>query len=139
MLPGIVKGYGDDILLLTGSSSIHNAGHGEDIQNGLKDIGARIFHEIISHEPSPEIVDRIVSGYKSKAIKVVVAVGGGSVMDAGKAVSAMLHMEHGIKHYLEGIGDMEHPGIKVPFIAMPTTSGTGRGPKDIVKYTVVDW
>ena len=125
MLPGIVKGYGDDILLLTGSSSIHDAGHGEQIQNGLREIGATLFHEIISHEPSPEIVDSIVSAHKSKTIKAVVAVGGGSVMDAGKAVSAMLHVDHGIKHYLEGIGDMEHPGIKVPFIAMPTTSGTG--------------
>jgi alcohol dehydrogenase class IV len=55
----------------------------------------------------------------------VVAIGGGSVMDAGKAVSAMIPMEESIREYLEGVGNKVHPGIKIPFIAMPTTSGTG--------------
>ena len=50
---------------------------------------------------------------------------GGSVMDAGKAVSAMIPVEGSITQYLEGVGDREHPGTKIPFIAMPTTSGTG--------------
>lgn len=46
-------------------------------------------------------------------------------MDAGKAISAMIPVEGSIKLYLEGVGDREHPGDKIPFIAMPTTSGTG--------------
>ena len=46
-------------------------------------------------------------------------------MDAGKAISAMIPVEGSIKMYLEDIGEKEHPGTKVPFIAMPTTSGTG--------------
>ncbi len=44
---------------------------------------------------------------------------------AGKAVSAMIPVEGSITDYLEGVGDREHPGTKIPFIAMPTTSGTG--------------
>jgi alcohol dehydrogenase class IV len=52
-------------------------------------------------------------------------VGGGSVMDAGKAISAMVPVEGSIREYLEGVGDRKHPGLKIPFIAMPTTSGTG--------------
>jgi len=125
LLPGIVKEIGSKVLLLTGSSSIHNAGHGEEIINSMQLTAEKLFHEVISREPSPDRVDEIVNKHRDDDIKVVVAVGGGSVMDAGKAVSALLPVENGIKRYLEGIGDLKHPGSKVPFIALPTTSGTG--------------
>ncbi|MCP4313266.1 MAG: iron-containing alcohol dehydrogenase [Bacteroidetes bacterium] len=120
-----VKVYGNNALLLTGTSSIHNSGHGEEIISGLKGAGINLYHEVIAHEPSPNMVDGIVEKLKGENIDVVVAVGGGSVMDAGKAVSAMIPVEGSIKEYLEGVGDREHPGDKIPFIAMPTTSGTG--------------
>jgi len=125
ILPGIAKEYGSSVLILTGSSSIHNAGHGEEIINGLKQVNINLFHEVIAHEPSPGMVDGIVSKYRQENIDLVVAVGGGSVMDAGKAVSALLPVEYGVKRYLDDVGDLKHPGLKVPFIAMPTTSGTG--------------
>jgi len=54
-----------------------------------------------------------------------VAIGGGSVVDTGKAVSAMLPLEGSVRDYLEGVGKRVHPGIKKSFIAIPTTSGTG--------------
>jgi alcohol dehydrogenase class IV len=125
LLPVEVKSYGSTLLLLTGTTSIHNSGHGDEILKGLKDHGVKFFQESVGTEPSPRMVDEIAEKYKGRGIKVVAAVGGGSVMDTGKAVSAMLVVEYGVKHYLEGVGDMEHPGQKIPFIAMPTTSGTG--------------
>lgn len=121
----LVPGYGKNALLLTGSSSIHNSGHGDEIISGLKAAGTRLYHEVIAHEPSPSMVDGIVERHRGNGIDVVIAVGGGSVMDAGKAVSAMIPVDGSIKHYLEGVGDREHPGDKIPFIALPTTSGTG--------------
>ena len=124
-LPTSVKSVGKRILLLTGSSSIHNSGHGEEILSGLNRANLDVFHEVIAHEPSPAMVDQIVDNYRGEEIQVVVAVGGGSVMDAGKAVSAMIPVEGSIKEYLEGVGERIHPGDKIPFIAMPTTSGTG--------------
>jgi alcohol dehydrogenase class IV len=57
--------------------------------------------------------------------KVIVAIGGGSVLDAGKAISAMIPLNEPVKNYLEGIGSKIHPGIKIPFISLPTTAGTG--------------
>jgi alcohol dehydrogenase class IV len=117
--------YGKKVLLLTGSSSIHNSGHGEEILSGLEKAGFQLDQEVIAHEPSPGLVDDIVERSRDKGIEVVVAVGGGSVMDAGKAVSAMIPVEGSIRLYLEGIGERTHPGTKIPFVAMPTTSGTG--------------
>ncbi len=124
-LPTAVKSIGKSVLLLTGSSSLHNFGHGEEILAGLRKAELVLNHEIIAHEPSPSLVDQIVAKYRGEGIQIVVAVGGGSVMDAGKAISAMIPVEGSIKDYLEGVGERVHTGDKIPFIAMPTTSGTG--------------
>jgi len=120
-----VNSRGKRVLLLTGSSSVHNSGHGDEIITSLKAAKLELEHEVIAHEPSPSLIDKIVERYRPGGIQVVVAVGGGSVMDSGKAVSAMIPVEGSIRSYLEGVGDREHPGHKIPFIAMPTTSGTG--------------
>ncbi len=124
-LPGAVNTKGSRVLLLTGSSSMHNSRLGDEIISGLKAANLKLDHEIIAHEPSPTLIDQIVERYRGSRIDVVVAVGGGSVMDAGKAVSAMIPVEGSIRDYLEGVGEKKHPGDKIPFIAMPTTSGTG--------------
>lgn len=124
-LPEVVRSLGNRVLLLTGSTSIHHSGHGDEIISGLKKANLELYHEIIAHEPSPVMVDEIVDKHRGQEVGVVVAVGGGSVMDAGKAVSAMIPVEGSIKEYLEGVGERKHPGDKIPFIAMPTTSGTG--------------
>lgn len=116
---------GNKVLLLTGSSSIHNSGHGEEIISSLKAAKLELEHEVIAHEPSPSLIDGIVDRYRTTGVEVVIAVGGGSVMDAGKAISAMIPVEGSIRDYLEGVGEKKHPGLKIPFIAMPTTSGTG--------------
>ena len=124
-LPAAVLSFGSSVLLLTGSASIHNLGHGDEILLGLKKAKLELSHEVIAHEPSPLLIDQIVEKYRGRGLQVIVAVGGGSVMDAGKAISAMIKVDGSIKDYLEGIGDKEHSGAKIPFIAMPTTSGTG--------------
>lgn len=124
-LAAAVTSWGKKVLLLTGSSSIHNSGHGDGIISSLKDANLTLKHEIIAQEPSPLLIDTIVEKYRNSGIEVVVAVGGGSVMDAGKAISAMIPVEGSIREYLEGMGEKKHPGDKIPFIAMPTTSGTG--------------
>ncbi len=129
-----LKSRGNRVLLLTGSSSVHNSGHGEEIISAIKSAKLELEHEVIAHEPSPSLIDQIVDKHRQSGTQVVVAVGGGSVMDAGKAVSAMIPVEGSIRDYLEGVGEKKHPGHKIPFIAMPTTSGTG---SEVTKNAVI--
>lgn len=59
------------------------------------------------------------------------------MIDAGKAISAMMQMPDSVRNYLEGVGTEEHPGSKIPFLALPTTSGTGsEATKNAVLSTV---
>jgi alcohol dehydrogenase class IV len=91
----------------------------------LKEKGISQHHITVASEPSPALIDDTVKRYRDAAIDVVAAIGGGSVIDAGKAISAMLCIAGSVKDYLEVVGAKEHPGTKTPFIAVPTTSGTG--------------
>jgi alcohol dehydrogenase class IV len=124
-LPGLLKTLGRNILVITGGRS-----HSLYPVLGrtyllLENEGYSLHFDRIEKEPSPADIDRIVKRYRSIKLDLVIAIGGGSVIDAGKAVSAMLPLEGTVRNYLEGVGNQAHPGIKKFFIAMPTTAGTG--------------
>jgi alcohol dehydrogenase class IV len=122
---GILKDRGNNVLLLTGSKSHSRNQRIEKVINTLQQEGYSLHFDKIRKEPSPGDIDRIVQHNKSSGIHSVVALGGGSVMDAGKAVSAMLPLVSPVRDYLEGVGNKVHPGMKKFFVAIPTTSGTG--------------
>ncbi len=125
VLPGLLKNMGSNVLIITGSKSYTiNPMLGKTLVN-LKNAGNVLHFDRIEKEPSPDDIDRIVKRYQPIRLDCIVAVGGGSVIDAGKAVSAMLPMEGSVRDFLEGVGTRSHPGIKKPFVAIPTTSGTG--------------
>lgn len=126
VLPSTIKSFGSRPLLITGARSFLSSTDNLTVMEELKVKGFAFEHASINHEPTPAMIDAIVNRYSPNAPDVVVAIGGGSVLDAGKAISAMLPINEPVKEYLEGVGKkLPHPGIKVPFIAVPTTSGTG--------------
>jgi alcohol dehydrogenase class IV len=125
-ISNILREYGKTVLIVTGGSSFRSSNAWDNLTQALTGDSVNHFHVAVEGEPSPDLVDRAVAEYKSKSIEVVVACGGGSVIDAGKAISAMLPTGGSVLDYLEGIGTgADHDGSKVPFVAVPTTSGTG--------------
>jgi alcohol dehydrogenase class IV len=123
-LPALISVYGPNVLLVSGAKSFINSPKGKEALS-LLDGTTKVQFAMIAREPSPQMIDKIVDRYASENIRVVVAIGGGSVLDAGKAIAAMLPLREQVKPYLEGVGTKSHPGAKLPFIAVPTTSGTG--------------
>lgn len=117
--------YGATTLLITGKSSFQHSVHYAKLLEDFKAHEVDVTLTSIAGEPSPATVDKIVEANRAKDISSVVAIGGGSVMDAGKAVAAMLSEEGSVKDYLEGVGHKLPSGKNRPFIAVPTTSGTG--------------
>jgi alcohol dehydrogenase len=71
-------------------------------------------------------VDDRVAEYRQAKIDVVVGIGGGSPLDAAKAIAGLLRIDNSVMDFLEGVGpELVYPGPAVPFIAVPTTAGTG--------------
>nr|VFJ56105.1 MAG: alcohol dehydrogenase/hypothetical protein [Candidatus Kentron sp. DK] len=126
-LPDIATGFGGKcVLLVTGSASLRASGQLESIENLLGDAGFEIHSLACPGEPTTSFIDEVCGRFRSRSIDTVIGIGGGSVLDAGKAISAMLPHENSIFDHLEGVGrGIAHSGIKKPYIAVPTTSGTG--------------
>jgi alcohol dehydrogenase class IV len=124
-LPDLIKNLSPHIVLITGKGTLSRNPQLADVINKIK-VTAHSFQTFtISKEPSPQNIDDIVQIIPAALLPVVIAIGGGSVVDAGKAISAMIPIGESIIDYLEVIGTKTHPGTKTSFIAIPTTSGTG--------------
>ncbi len=124
-LPDIVRSYGNKIVLVTGKDSFVHTPQAEKLFHDFEKSGVGCHIIIISGEPSPAMIDDTVKKLRDYEIKLLVGIGGGSVLDAGKAISAMIYKNESVIEFLEVVGTREHPGTRLPYIAIPTTSGTG--------------
>lgn len=125
MLPDIAAAFGERLLLVTGSASFDRSKLCGEL---LAALAARMQLERLQvrGEPSPSLVDDAVQEFRSFQPDAVLAVGGGSAIDAGKAIAGLLPLGHSVMEYLEGVGrGKNYPGPSLPFVAVPTTAGTG--------------
>ena len=125
-IPALAARYGKRALLVTGARSFPASPYWDPLLAGLEQAGLDWLHTTIHTEPSPQMVDAAVTGYVGDNIDVVIAIGGGSVLDAAKAIAGLLRVGDPVMDYLEGVGpEKPYRGPAVPFIAVPTTAGTG--------------
>jgi alcohol dehydrogenase class IV len=124
-VPDIVRSFGETVLLVTGKS-FERSEQFAVLADAFRERSITWHVFPVSGEPSPDLVDRASDTFRNRGVTAVFAIGGGSVIDAGKAISAMLLQSGSVFDYLEGVGaGKAHDGRKVPFIAVPTTAGTG--------------
>ena len=125
-LPAITRTYGTHAVLVTGSHSLRKTQHWHSLTTDLKAQGIT-WHNIQVHgEPSPQLVDDIVRDLHDARFDVVIGIGGGSALDVAKAIAGLLRPGNSVMDYLEGVGpELTYAGPATPFIAVPTTAGTG--------------
>lgn len=135
-LPELCAGLGRHFLIVTGGSSIQKNGVLATITKGLEKqrIASTLYTGVVA-EPTPETVDAVVKAGKDAGVDAVIGIGGGSVMDTAKAAAGVITNGGSVRDYLEGVGI----GAKInndplPFIAIPTTSGTGT---EVTKNAVI--
>lgn len=118
----LAKEFGRRALVVTGSDT-NRAEQLTDIL-GAQGVGAIPF--TVEGEPEIETVEKGAELARRETCALVISLGGGSVIDTGKAIAAMLSNEGKLLDYLEVIGEgkaLTRPSA--PFIAIPTTAGTG--------------
>lgn len=121
-LPALVQGMGCRAALVTGSS----AERIRPVFQALEESGANPAAFSIKGEPTTGRIAELARQAREQGCDFVVAFGGGSVIDAGKAIAALLTNPRDLMDYLEVIGQGEPlTEDPAPCIAIPTTAGTG--------------
>ncbi|MGZ8901778.1 MAG: iron-containing alcohol dehydrogenase, partial [Limisphaerales bacterium] len=113
---------GNRALIVTGSDPLRAAW----VRKGFDKIG--IWNDFFSvpEEPTVALVEAGAGAAREAKCQFVIAVGGGSAIDAGKAIAALATNSGGAHEYLEVIGKARPLEVRpLPFIAVPTTAGTG--------------
>ena len=88
--------------------------------------GVAFDHYAVDGEPTLDLISRGIDAARKNQADFVIGFGGGSSIDAGKAIAAMMNNPGDLTEYLEVIGNSKpllHPPL--PYIAIPTTAGTG--------------
>jgi alcohol dehydrogenase len=132
-LGGVVGEFGRRALVVVRGPGFTDTADWAGLRDALESAGVDVALEAVSAEPSPALVDEIVARHRGSGsgsgpapIDVVVGIGGGSAMDTAKAVAGLLVPGNSVMDHLEGVGpQMPYRGPSVPFVAVPTTAGTG--------------
>src|SRR5213596_1545232 len=118
----IAKGFGHRALIVTGRS----AGRSSVLNRLLGEQGIARWTLAIAGEPTIEDVERGIQFARGQECDLVIGFGGGSAIDAAKAIAALTTNGGEVLDYLELIGRARPlANTPVPVIAIPTTAGTG--------------
>jgi alcohol dehydrogenase class IV len=118
-LPGLLAGLGSRVLVCTGANPARHA----SLLAGLG-MPAAVFG--VASEPTAELARAGIAAAREHGADVIAAIGGGSVIDLGKAVAMLLANGGDPLDYLEVVGagqPITRPAT--PCVAVPTTAGTG--------------
>jgi len=118
----LARAFGARALVVTGRA----AQRAEPLRARLAEAGVSATLFSVPGEPELATVEQGVALAKGAGCELVVGFGGGSALDAAKAIAALLSNDGPVLDYLEVVGrsrPLSRPGA--PFLAIPTTAGTG--------------
>lgn len=130
-LPEYIAPFGKHVFLLH-SKSVRAL---DEIEHSLQQAGFSLQRQAFSGEPTDDVMRTLIPEVRQAGVDCIVGIGGGSVLDAGKALAAMLTNEGDLLDYLEVVGKgLPLQNKPCPFVAMPTTAGTGT---EVTKNAVI--
>ena len=123
--------YGKKAYIITGKNSSKKNNSLSNVTSALKSHGvALLVYDNISENPSIEnIMDAVKKA--DKDVDFVIGIGGGSALDAAKAVSLMLASENKDRSLFY---DKNSPTVYLPVVMIPTTCGTG---SEVTPYSIL--
>jgi alcohol dehydrogenase class IV len=121
-LPDVAGSFGRRAFIVTGQDRLRYAGLIAMLEG--KGLACTLFR--VAGEPSVELVREGAALMRSASSEFVISIGGGSAIDAGKAIAAIVANPGDVLDYLEVIGQgRPFEKTPLPFLAAPTTAGTG--------------
>lgn len=122
-ITGIIQAMGAKKVAMFTDPGIEKTGLFALPEEAVKASGAAYYVlDDLKPEPDYMAVQRLIDDFKKEGADLIVACGGGSVMDAAKLASILVTDEYGVKELLD------NPGMAkkcVPIVLIPTTAGTG--------------
>jgi alcohol dehydrogenase class IV len=119
----LTKPYGKKALIVTGKSSAKKSGLYDKVKESLTAEGIEsILFDKVAQNPLTTTAEEGAVFAKENECDVVVAIGGGSIMDCAKAIAFLAVNEGDINDY---IFNKKHSEEALPLILIPTTCGTG--------------
>jgi 1,3-propanediol dehydrogenase len=125
-----MKELGRKALIVTDNIMV-NIGNVSKLTKVLDSVGVKYeIYSDVNREPTDTIVDKGIELYKSNKCDFLIAIGGGSPIDAMKAIGAMITNPGQITDYMGKIIKNSTP----PLVAIPTTAGTG---SEATQFTII--
>lgn len=119
----LTKPYGKKALIVTGHSSAKKSGLYDKVKDSLKAEGIdSVLFDKVAQNPLTTTAAEGAAFAKENGCDVVVAIGGGSIMDCAKAIAFLAVNDGDVSDYIFG---KKASATALPIILIPTTCGTG--------------
>ena len=132
----LTKPYGKKALIVTGHSSAKKSGLYDKVKDSLKAEGIdSVLFDKVAQNPLTTTAAEGAAFAKDNGCDVVVAIGGGSIMDCAKAIAFLAVNDGDVSDYIFG---KKASDTALPIILIPTTCGTGSEGNGIAVLTNPD-
>lgn len=127
----VFRSIGSKALIVTGRSSSKKNGSYDDVKEALSQTGVEyVLFDEVEENPSLDTVEKGSNIGKRNHVDFVIGIGGGSPMDAAKAIAVFIKNPEINQENIFSAGKLE----SIPVVAVPTTSGTG---SEVTPYSIV--
>ncbi len=127
----LIKETGSRAMLVTGAHSAKNNGSLKDVTDTLDEAGlSYVIYDKVMSNPTIECVYRGAELAKQNQVDMIIGIGGGSPMDAAKAIALLAVQEVSEEELFAG----KYKRQALPLIMVPTTAGTG---SEVTPYSIL--